>query len=76
MFTNKGLTMCSDNELLNIDGGGLGGAIAGFIYGGAVGMSATTVGSSLDGEIAPQDVWKGYITGALTGAAIGTALPF
>ncbi|WP_139906157.1 hypothetical protein [Clostridium thermarum] len=66
------------NELVNVNGGGLGLGIIGFLYGGIVGMGSVVVGSAVNGTpITGNSLWKGYVAGALGGGGIGAALgPF
>lgn len=59
------------SEMTSINGGGPALAIVGGLYGGIIGMSAVIFSGSTSGN----DIWKGYVTGASAGAAIGLVLP-
>lgn len=71
MVYNKNFIAYLNEDLDTINGGGLGGAIAGAILVGAYGMTAVVIG----GGISANAIWKGYTSGALSGAAIGALSP-
>lgn len=66
-----------DSNKLNIlSGGAIGGGIAGGIIGGAVGATGAAISLLDSREVNGKTIWKGYTSGALTGAGIGTLMPF
>ena len=68
-------TDMSNESLELVNGGELGGALAGAILGGAYTMAAATVVGASKGSISGKDLWHAYTTGALSGAAIGAVTP-
>ena len=75
MENNKFESM-NTNECFEIMGGAVAGAIVGAIFGGTIGMTGAVVDCICKSEVDPNKIWKGYVTGASTGAAIGTFTPF
>ena len=75
MTTNKNFELMNDRDLFNTNGGLLGGALAGWILGGTVGLIGATAVGVVTGELTLSTIGKAYTTGALVGAAIGTATP-
>jgi hypothetical protein len=63
------------NDLEEINGGGLGGAIAGAILGGTAGLVVYTAYVCVTGEASLNGFWKAYTSCALGGAGIGAFLP-
>lgn len=63
------------NELTEVNGGLLAGAIAGGIFGGTLGLLGTTIYGCYTGSISGNNLWKGATAGALSGAAIGCYTP-
>lgn len=62
-------------ELEDINGGGVGGAAAGWIFGGLAGITAYTGKAIVTGEASFNGFWKSYTAGALAGAGIGIWIP-
>lgn len=74
-FTIKEFCELSENEILSVDGGLLAGALAGAILGGTAGLVVMTGKGIVTGSLTGNEIWKGYTTGALAGAAIGAYTP-
>lgn len=63
------------NELNEVNGGLLAGAIAGGIFGFTGGLLVTTIYGCATGTISGNSLWKGAVVGTLSGAAIGAYTP-
>lgn len=62
-------------ELEELNGGGVGGALAGAILGGTAGLCLYTVGACVTGKATLNGIWKSYTAGAIGGAGIGVWFP-
>ena len=65
----------SCQDLQNVDGGLLAGALAGTILGGTVGLVGATGYGISKGKLSGGTLYRGYVAGALTGCAIGAYMP-
>lgn len=71
---NTHLESMNYNECIETVGGAV--AIVGAIFGGTIGMTGAVVDCICKSEVDPNKIWKGYVMGASSGAAIGTFTPF
>ncbi|MFM1525587.1 MULTISPECIES: hypothetical protein [Helcococcus] len=65
-----------NDESYLIDGGLLAGGLAGGILGGTVGLIIATGKGIATGSLSGNELWKCYVSGAMTGGAIGAYTPF
>lgn len=72
---NNTLNELNAVDLEEINGGGLGGALAGAILGGTAGICAYTGKAIITGKASANGYWKAYTGAALTGAGIGVWFP-
>ncbi len=70
-----GFELMNEEEIRTVDGGLLGGALAGAILGGTVGLMGAVGYGVVKGNLSGGTIYRGYVTGALSGAAIGTYTP-
>lgn len=62
-------------ESMNLNGGLLAGALTGAIIGGTIGIIGATGYGVANGNLSGGTIYRAYVTGALSGAAIGTYTP-
>lgn len=67
--------LMTEEEIRTVDGGLLAGALAGAILGGTVGLVGAVGYGVAKGKLSGGTIYRGYVTGALSGAAIGTYTP-
>ncbi len=72
----KGFDVLNLSDYLSINGGAVGGAVVGWIFGGTAGLAAYSGQIAVSGKATPNGAWKAYIAGATAGLGIGAVTPF
>ncbi|WP_075809104.1 class IIb bacteriocin, lactobin A/cerein 7B family [Paraclostridium sordellii] len=65
-----------EQNLEDVNGGLVAGAIAGTIVGGAYGLAGAAIAGAANGKTSYQNLWKSYLVGASIGGASGLYSPF
>lgn len=73
--TVKNFIELEKNELKQVDGGLLAGALAGAILGGTGGLIVGAAKCIVTGNLTGNQLWKCYTAGAIGGATIGAYTP-
>ena len=71
----NGFELMNKEETGAVEGGLLAGALAGAILGGTVGLIGAVGYGVVKGNLSGGTIYRAYVTGALSGAAIGTYTP-
>ncbi len=71
----KNFESMTEKEIEDVTGGLVAGALAGAILGETVGLLGATGYGVVKGNLSGGTLYRAYVTGALSGAAIGTYAP-
>lgn len=71
----KNFESMTEKEIEDVTGGLVAGALAEAILGGTVGLIGATGYGVVKGNLSGGTLYRAYVTGALSGAAIGTYAP-
>lgn len=71
----NGFELMNEEEIRTVEGGLLAGALTGAILGGTVGLMGAVCYGAVKGNLSGGTIYRAYVTGALSGAAIGTYTP-
>lgn len=71
----KNFELMNEKKIEEVSGGLVAGALAGAILGGTIGLISATGYGVVKGNLSGGTLYRAYVTGVLSGAAIGIYAP-